>query len=136
MSGWIIGLDKHLEVFPVGVGENFQRCVAKCILEVIGPEAKEACWSYYLYGGMEAGFEGRIHEMQFLCQQHIQEESWGFLLIDERNSFNEDIWTALMWTFQYKWPNGMQLKFHFCRYWANMVIWDAGGTGPFLFSKE
>ena len=73
MSGWIIGLDKHLEVFPVGVGENFQRCVAKCILEVIGPEAKEACWSYYLYGGMEAGFEGRIHEMQFLCQQHIKE---------------------------------------------------------------
>ena len=34
--------------------------------------------------------------MQLLWKQHLQEEDWGFLLIDAYNSFNEENWTAML----------------------------------------
>ena len=33
----------------------------KCVLVVTGAEAKEACGTEYLCGGLEAGIEGGIH---------------------------------------------------------------------------
>ena len=42
MSGRLIALDKHPGIRPVGVGETWRRLMAKCMLQVMGPEAKAA----------------------------------------------------------------------------------------------
>ena len=62
--------------------------MAKCLLRVAGPEAKAACGTTQLAGGLEAGIEGAIHAMRVLWEEHKTEEDWGFLLIDMRNAFN------------------------------------------------
>ena len=49
-----------------------------------------------LVGGLEAGIESAIHAMRFLWEEHKKEYDWGFLLIDARNAFNEDNWTAML----------------------------------------
>ena len=54
MSGCLIGLNKCSGVWPVGVGETWQRLIAKCVLAMTGEEAKEACGIEKLCGGLEA----------------------------------------------------------------------------------
>ena len=39
----------------------------KSVLKVVGQEAKYACGTDQLYGGMEAGIEGGIHIIFLLC---------------------------------------------------------------------
>ena len=97
MSGLLIALDKHPRIRPVGVGETWRRMMAKCLLRVAGPEAKAACGTTQLAGGMEAGIEGAIHTMCVLWEEHQTEEDWEFLLIDARNAFNEENRTAMLW---------------------------------------
>ena len=63
MSGQMIVLDKHPGVRLVRVGETWQRLMAKCLLWVMGQEAKAGCGSEQLYGGVEAGIKGGIHAM-------------------------------------------------------------------------
>ena len=70
--------------------------MAKCLLRVAGPEAKAACGTTNIAGGVEAGIEGAIHVMRVLREEHNQEEDWGFLLIDARNAFNEENRTAML----------------------------------------
>ena len=55
--------------------------MAKCLLRVTGPEAKAACGTTQLAGGLEAGIEGAIHAMCVLWEERTQEENWGFFLI-------------------------------------------------------
>ena len=43
MSGQLIALDKQPGIRQVGVGETWRRLMAKCLLKVAGPEAKDAC---------------------------------------------------------------------------------------------
>ena len=62
--------------------------MAKFLLQVAGPEAKDACGTTQLAGGVEAGIDGSIHAMCVLWEEHDQEEDWLFLLIDARNAFN------------------------------------------------
>ena len=53
MSGQLIALDKQPEVSPVGVGETWRRLMEKCVLRVTGQEAKAACGTKQLDGGVE-----------------------------------------------------------------------------------
>ena len=56
MSGRLIALDKQPGIRPVGVGGGMWRCLmVKCLLKVAGPEAKSACGTTQLVGGLEAG---------------------------------------------------------------------------------
>ena len=87
--GHLIGLDKCPRVRPVGVGETWYHILVKCVLVVIGAEAKEACGTEQLCGGLEAGIEGGKHAVRLLWQKHSQEGDWGLLLIDAQNDFNE-----------------------------------------------
>ena len=66
MSGRLIALDKQPRVRPVGVGETWRRLMAKCLLQLTGQEAKAACGTEQLAGGVEAGIEGSIHAMRVL----------------------------------------------------------------------
>ena len=54
-------LVKQAGIRTVGVGETWRRMMAKCLLRVDGPEAKAACGTTQLAGGLEAGIEGAIH---------------------------------------------------------------------------
>ena len=96
MSGRLIALDKQPGIRPVGVGDTWRRLMAKCLLKVVGPEAKSACDTTQLAGGLENRIKGAIHAMRVLFKEHRKEEDWGFLLIDVRNAFNEEKRTAML----------------------------------------
>ena len=55
MSGWLIALDKFPGIRPVGIGETWRRLLAKCLLQMTGQEAKAACGTEQLSGGVDAG---------------------------------------------------------------------------------
>ena len=93
----LIGMDKQPGVIPVGVGNTWRICFAKCVLAVAVPEAKDACGTEQLCRGMESRIEGRIHVIRMLWYHHLQEEYWGFLLIDVHNMFNEDNRSTMIW---------------------------------------
>ena len=52
MSGRLIALENKPGIRPVGVGYNWRRMMAKCFLKVSGPEAKVACGTTKLAGGL------------------------------------------------------------------------------------
>ena len=60
----------------------------KCVLTVMGAEAKEACGTEQICGGLEVGIEGGVHAVRLLWQQHAQLEDLVFLFVDACNSFN------------------------------------------------
>ena len=84
---------------------------------------------------MEAGIEGGIHAVRILCQQHAQEENWGFLLIDARNAFNKENRTAILLEVRHEWPSGARFVFNCYRQWATLLISEGGGTGHLLHGK-
>ena len=86
--------------------------MAKCLLKVSGSEAKSACGTTQLAGGLEAGIEGAIHAMRVLFEEHRSEEDWGFLLIDARNAFNEENCTCMLWEVWFEWPCGARFSFN------------------------
>ena len=96
MISRMIALDKQPGVRPVGVSETWPRLTGKCLLWVTGQEAKAACGIEHLAGGVDAGIEGGIHAMRLLCHHDSQEVDWVFLLIDERNTLNEENRTAML----------------------------------------
>ena len=66
ISGQLIAPEKKPGIMPVGVEETWRRMMAKCLLRVAGPEAKAACSTTQLAGGLEAVIEGAIHVMRVL----------------------------------------------------------------------
>ena len=137
MSGWLIVLDKQPGIRLVGVEETWRRLMAKCLLKVAGPEAKAACGTTQLAGGLEAGIEGAIHVMRVLFEEHQEEEDCGFLLVDARNAFNEENRTSMLWDFRNECRSGAQFIFNCYRHWSTLVVRDIGdGSVHFLHSKE
>ena len=106
MSGRLIGLDNCPGVRPVGVGETWQWILEKCVLDVTGAEANEACWMDQLYRELESGIEGGIHAVRLLWKQHAYEEDWFPPLIDAQNEFNEENHTTMLWEVRHEWPSG------------------------------
>ena len=100
--------------------------MSKCLLQVTGLEAKAACRTIQLAGGVEAGIEGAIHAMRVLWEEHAQEEDWGFLLIDTHNAFNEEIRTAILWVVRHKWPSGKNFTFKCYPHWSTLGMRDGG----------
>ena len=65
--------------------------------------------------------------MRVLWEEHNQEEDWRFLLIDTRNTFNEENRTAMLWAVRHKCPSGAQFTFNCYRHWYTLVVQDTGG---------
>ena len=124
MSGRLIVLDKCTGIRPVGISETWRHLLANCLLRVTGQEAKAACGTEKLAGGVETGIEGAIHSMNVLWEQHLQEEEWGFLLIDAWNAFNEENRTAMLWAVRNEWPGGAQFTFNCYCHWSTLVVRD------------
>jgi len=89
MTGRLLALDKNPGVWPIGIGDTWRWVLAKCILQVAGPAATEACGVDQLCAGLSAGIEGAVHLMQHAWDVNHASEEWGFLLIDACNAFNE-----------------------------------------------
>ena len=137
ISGRLIALDKSPGIRPVWIGETWRRLLAKCLLRVSGQEAKTACGTDQLAGGVEAGIEGDIHAARLQWAQHSDEEDWGFLLIDARNAFNEENRKAMLWDVRYEWPRGARFTYNCYRHWATLIVRNTeDGSGHFLHSKE
>ena len=134
--GRLIALDKHQEVRLVGVGETLLQLMVKCTLGVAGQEAKVACGTKQLTGGVDACIEGGIHGMHLLWVQNSQEEDWGLLLIDEQNEFNEDRRTAMLWDVWHEWPSSANFTFNFYCHWSTLVVRNSVGSCQFLHRKE
>ena len=116
MSVRMITLDKQPGIRPFRAGETWRRMMVKCLLRVTGPEAKAACGTTHLAGGVGAGIEGTIHAMRVFWEEHKHEEDWGFILIDARNAFNEEKRTAMLWAVRHEWPSGAQFTFNCYRH--------------------
>ena len=136
MAGRLMAIDKMPGICPIGIGETWRRCIAKCVLKVAGTEAKEACGTDQLCAGLEAAIEGGIHSVNHLWKVHQMEEDWGFLLIDAANAFNEANRTGMLWTVRHKWPSGARFTFNCYRHWAVLMIRGNTGVAAFVFSKE
>ena len=71
MSGRLITLDKQPGIRPVRIGKTWRRLMAKCLLQVTGQEAKDACGTEQVAGSVEAGIEGGIQVMCVLWKEHF-----------------------------------------------------------------
>ena len=68
IRGRMIAMDKKPGIRPVGLGDSWRQMMAKCLLQVMGQEAKAACGKAQLAGGVESGIEGGIHSMHILWE--------------------------------------------------------------------
>ena len=59
-----MALDKCPGVRPLGIGESYQRCIAKGALADAEMYAKAACGSAQICAGLEAGIEGAIYALR------------------------------------------------------------------------
>jgi hypothetical protein len=63
-----VALDKCPGACPVGIGESWIQLISKCVLNITGGEAKEACGMDQLCVGLESSIEGGIHAMRLLWE--------------------------------------------------------------------
>jgi len=121
MACRLVTLDKQPGVRPVGIGESYQRLLAKCIISATGHHATAACDNLNLCAGLPVGIEGAIHAMgdtwaeAELNSSHTQpkrnsptamttdptngaDQPYATLLVDARNGFNELSQKAVLWT--------------------------------------
>ena len=112
MSVRLIALENQPGVRRVGVGETWRRLMEKCFIRVTGQEAKAACGTEQVAGGVETGIECGINATRLLWKQHSQEEKWGFFHIDVQNAFNEENQTEMLWSVRHGWPSGAQFTFN------------------------
>jgi hypothetical protein len=73
MAGRLLAIDKSPGFRPIGIGETWQRAIAKCVLRVAGKGAKEVCGIDQHCAGLESGIEGGIHAMK---QQWVLKEQF------------------------------------------------------------
>ncbi len=120
MACWLVALDKQPGVRPVGIGESYQRLMAKCILSATGHHAMAACDNLNLCAGLPAGIEGAVHAMgdawaeaelngsrmqpkiisptaAATDQSNGADQLYATLLVDAWNGFNELSQKAALW---------------------------------------
>ena len=97
---WLDSFENFHKKYIIMLSESLN--MAKCLLKVAGTEAKAACGTTQLVGVLEEGIDGAIHAMRVLWEEHKKEEDWGFLLIDVRNTLNEENRTAMLWAVRHE----------------------------------
>ena len=136
MSGCLIRLDKNPFTRPIGIGETWQWCFEKCVLEVSVLEAKEAYGTEQIYGGLESVIEEVIHTMFMLWKEEFQEWYLVIIIVVVHNDPNEENQSTIMWDFQHYWTIGAQFAFNVYHHWATLVIRGGGVQGAFCTTKR
>ena len=70
MGARLCALDKQPGVRPLGIGEIWQRSIAKCAISIRGEDVKAACGIKQLCAGLEAGIEGALHSVSKRATDH------------------------------------------------------------------
>ena len=112
--GRLVGLDKCPGVRPIGIGDILRRLLYKMMLFVLDNEAAMVYGTDQLCSGREARIEGGIHHMRSLWDEHEKDEddTWGVLLIDARNMYNEGNRKMMIWVARHEWPSGSRFLFN------------------------
>ena len=121
-TGRLIALDKSPGIRPIAIADVFYRLIAKVILHICGDEAKEACGTDQLCGGLEAGIEGCIHAMRTIWDLNNHNDDWGFFLLDAKNAFNNGNRYIMCWNVRHEWPSGSRFVFNMYRHWTTLII--------------
>ena len=103
MSGRLIALDKQPGMHPVGVGETWRRIFYKIMLKVTGPEATMECQDDQMCAGLNEGINIAFHGVQYIWDEKLTTEDWGFLIVDANNAFNKINRVGMLWTVKYLW---------------------------------
>ena len=61
MECFLVALDKHPGVCPVGIGEMLRRSLTKLVMRAAGDQAKIVCGNLQICAVLEAGIEGATH---------------------------------------------------------------------------
>ena len=102
----LVALGKNSGIRPIVIGEIWRRLLAKYILAITCPSAKDAYGLDQLCAGLSTGIEGAIHGMSQLWEESEALDYWGFLLVDARNAFNKLNRINMLWTIRHEWPAG------------------------------
>ena len=136
MSGRLIALDKQPDMRPFGIGETWRHIFDKIVQKVAGPEVTMACQDDQLWSGPKAVIDGAVHRVQYIWDEDLTTEDWGFLLVDANNAFNKMYRVGTLWTFRNLWPPGACFVFNCYRHWSLLFLQNRNGTASFLNSKE
>ena len=117
-----VTLDKMPGVRPLEIGDIIRRLIAKCVLEVAGPQATDVCGSTNLCAGLKLGCEGAVHRISVLWDELSADENIGFLLIDADNGFNEYSQIQMLWTIRHEWPAGAKFAFNCYKHQALLLV--------------
>ena len=74
ISGGLISLNKCPGVFPVGIGGNWRRLFAKCVLRVTVPEASNECQDDQICAGLKAGINETLHRVQEIWYRNFPQK--------------------------------------------------------------
>ena len=107
---------------PVAIADVFNRLFAKTVVHVCGDEAKEACGTDQLCGGLEAGIEGCTHAMRTTWDLKNDPPEWGFFLLDAANAFNNGSRVVMTWNVRHEWPSGCRFVFNLCKHWSVLTV--------------
>ena len=82
--------------------------------------------------------EGAIHHMRNRWDiNQNEEDSWGVLLIDARNAFNEGNRKMMLYVARHEWPSGSRFLFNMYRHNSVLVLrGKRAKDAVFLHSKE
>lgn len=137
MANRLMTLNKCPGVRPVGIGEFWRRLFAKCVLKVVGTEAKEACGSAQLCTYLKADIKGAVHAVRAMWNRSADNEEWGFLLVDAANVFNAGNRTVILWTVRHRYPSGDRFSFNCYYHWFQLMIRSKYGyAGHWLTCQE
>ena len=120
----------------VGVRENYNQLIPECMLKVTVPKATHACKEDQIWSGSKAWIDGSVHGVQSIWYANSTEENWGFLLVNENNTFNEINWIRIWWTVHYSWPSVACLVLNCYRHHYSLVLRNGDGMSNIIHIRE
>ena len=100
--GWLIALDKCPGVHLIDVREALQHILCKVVALATWADLEDVCGVVWLCPGLQACMEEVIHAVCELFDLH-NDDSWGVLLVDARNTFNSVDHVAALWNARVLW---------------------------------
>ena len=85
LACWLIALDKHPGIHPIGIGDTARRIMAKAVLHTLRPDIQAATGCIQLCGGQISGIEVAVHAVKSVFDS---DETQAALFVVASNAFN------------------------------------------------
>ena len=133
MSNRLIALDKKPGVRPIGIGQIWQRLMAKTMVPIAGPIATDTCGTDQLCAGLKAGIEGGAAQF---WKKMASEPDFGFFLANAMNAFNFVSQVITIWNVRCSWAITFHFRFNCCCHCGLLVVHSSSGARCFLHSED